>query len=77
MWLVCIESHMVGHDDNSRYLPKGEIVDAYIYDNKYGRIGDDIIIEIHYEGYLYSDMMKYFITQLEWDRMNKINQILS
>lgn len=74
MWLVCIEEHRVGSDDNRRYLSKGEIVDSYVYDNQYGRIG---IIEIHYEGYLYSDMMKYFITQLEWDRMNKINQILS
>lgn len=77
MWLVCIEGHWVGSDDDRRYLSKGEIVDSYVYDNQYGRIGDDIIIEIHYEGYLYSDMMKYYITQLEHDRNNKINQILS
>lgn len=35
MWLVCIEEHRVGSDDNRRYLSKGEIVDSYVYDNQY------------------------------------------
>ena len=76
MWIVCIEGHWVGRDDDSRYVPRGEILDdLVVHDNH--PFSDFKLVEIHYDGYLYSDTMKYYVTQLEWDRNNKIDQITS